>query len=147
MCVQAYVCKSHRNTELFPTDPPYNDYRKFTGIPPSAVLGEPYDMECPYESNPPALYEWTRVPSCGSVEPLSWPPNTILYNDNRTLRLDGVLPLHYGYYNCSATNAFGSEWFCLWRKIDGMWQFVLIILVIKDLYKFMFISFPTYITM
>ena len=122
MCVQAYICKYHRTTKLFPTDPPYNDYRKFTGIPPSAVLGEPYDIECPYESNPPAQYEWTRVPSCGSVgEPLSWPPDTILYNDNRTLRLDGVLPLHYGYYNCSATNAFGSEWFCLWRKIDGMW--------------------------
>ena len=84
-------------------------------------------MECPYESNPPAQYEWTRVPSCGSVgEPLSWPPDTILFNNtnNKTLRLDGVLPVHYGYYNCSATNAFGSGYFCFWRKIDGMWQFV-----------------------
>ena len=57
------------------------------------------------------------MPSCGSVaEPLSWPPNTILFNNNKTLRLDGFRPINYGYYNCSATNAFGSEWFCFWRK-------------------------------
>ena len=105
---------------MITTDPPYIDPRKFTGIPPSAVLGELYDIECPYESNPPAQYEWTRVPSCGSVgEPLSWPQNTTLFNNNKTLRLDGVLPMHIGYYNCSATNAFGSGWFCFWRKIDG----------------------------
>ena len=35
-------------------DPPYIPIKKFTGIPPSAVLGEPYDIECPYESSPPA---------------------------------------------------------------------------------------------
>ena len=80
-------------------------------------------MDCPYESNPPAQYEWTRVPSCGSIgELLSWPQRTILFNINdKTLRLDGVLPIHYGYYNCSATNAFGSGWFCFWRIIDGRW--------------------------
>ena len=122
MCARKYI-----NTILFPTDPPYIDYRKFTGIPPSPVLGEPYDIKCSYESNPPAQYEWTRVPSCGSVsEPLSWPPDTILFNNsnNKTLRLNGVLPLHYGYYNCSATNAFVSEWFCFWRRLDGKCHFL-----------------------
>ena len=106
---------------LFTTDTPFIDPRKHTGIPPSPILGEPYDMDCPYESNPPAQYEWTRVPSCGSIgEPMSWPQRTILFNINdKTLRLDGVLPIHYGYYNCSATNAFGSGWFCFWRMIDG----------------------------
>ena len=102
------------------TDKPYIDRGKFNGIPPAAILGEPYDMECPWESNPPAQYDWSRVPSCGSVrEPLSWPADTIFMNNNKTLRLDGVQPLHYGYYNCSATNALGSGWFCFWGKIDG----------------------------
>ena len=105
---------------LFITDPLYIDYSKYTGIPQAAILGEPYDIECPYESNPPAHYEWYRVPSCGTAgEPLSWPTDTILFNNNQSLRLDGVQPFHYGYYNCSATNALGIGWFCLWREIDG----------------------------
>ena len=105
---------------LFTTDPPYFPIEKAMFFPPAAVLGEPYEMECPYESNPPAQYEWSRVPSCGSVgEPLSWPQKTILYDNNRTLLLDGVLPLHFGFYNCSATNAFGTKSYCMWRKIDG----------------------------
>ena len=105
---------------LFITDPPYIDHSKYTGIPPAAILGEPYDIECPYESNPPAHYEWSRVPSCGTTgEPLSWPTDTILFNNNQSLRLDGVQPFHYGYYNCSATNALGIGSFCLWREIDG----------------------------
>ena len=100
-------------------DPPYIPFDKFIGIPPSAELGEPYDIECPYESNPPAKYEWSRVPSCGSVgEPLDWPQLTILYNNNKTMRLDGAIPIHNGYYNCTATNSLGSGWFCHWRKID-----------------------------
>ena len=115
---------------LFITDPPYIDYSKYIGIPPAAILGEPYDIECPYESNPPAHYEWSRVPSCGTAgEPLSWPTDTILFNNNQSLRLDGVQPFHYGYYNCSATNALGFGWFCLWRKIDGtLLKLVIIIL-------------------
>ena len=53
-------------------------------------------MECPYESNPPAQYEWTRVPSCGSIgEPLSWPQNTTFFNNNKTLRLDGRVFYQY----------------------------------------------------
>ena len=126
VALSSYIRKYHRTTVLFPTDPPYIDHRKLTGIPPTPVLGEPYDMECPYESNPPAQYEWTRMPSCGSVgEPLSWPSNTILFNNNKTLRLDGVLPLHYGHYNCSATNAFGSGWFCFIR-FYSIGQFVVV---------------------
>lgn len=110
---------------MFITDPPRLQIEKFTGIPPAAIYGEPYDIECPYESNPPAHYEWSRVPSCGSVKkPLSWPQHTILYNNNKKLRLDGVRPLHYGYYNCSATNAFGSRWYCLWRKVDSKHEVV-----------------------
>ena len=55
-------------------DPPYIRYEEFIGIPPSAVLGEPYDIECPYESNPIAQYDWYRVQSCGSIgEPLGSP--------------------------------------------------------------------------
>lgn len=106
-------------------DPPYIPIEKFTGIPPSAVLGEPYDIECPYESSPPAYYEWTRVPSCGSItEPLNWPKLTILYNNNKTLRLDGVIPIHNGYYNCTASNALGIGWFCHWRKIHVTYKCV-----------------------
>lgn len=117
-----YDCIYHKVIVLFFVDPPYIDYGRFLGIPPAAILGEPYDIECPYESNPPAHYEWTRVPSCDRVgEPLSWPTHTILYNNNKTLRLDGVLPLHYGYYNCYATNAFGFGSYCSWRKVDGKW--------------------------
>ena len=97
----------------------YNNYEEFVGIPSSAVLGEPYDIECPYESNPPAQYEWSRVPSCGSIgELLDWSQLTILYNNNKTLRLGGTIPILNGYYNCTATNSLGCGWFCHWRKID-----------------------------
>ena len=115
----------HKIIVLFITDPPYIDFAKI-GIPPAAISGEVYNIECPYESNPPAQYEWYKVPSCGSIEEtLSSPIYTIRYNNNnKTLRLDGILPLHYGYYNygyynCSATNAFGSKWVCWWRKVTN----------------------------
>ena len=98
---------------LFITDPACIDYSKYIGIPPAAILGEPYDIECPYASNPPAHYEWSRVPSCGTAgEPPSWPTDTILFNNNQILQLDGAQSFYYGCYNCSATNALVSGWFC-----------------------------------
>ena len=98
---------------------PYVPLEKFTHLPPLPIPGKAYEMECPYESNPPARYEWSRVTSCYYVlEPLSWPESTTFLNNNKTLRLDGVTPLHNGFYNCSATNALGSKWWCFWNKID-----------------------------
>ena len=51
-----YECINHKIIVLFITVPPYidHDYGNFVGISPTAIFGEAYDIECPYESNPPA---------------------------------------------------------------------------------------------
>jgi len=109
-------------------DRPYIPSGISNGLPPSPVFGEVYDLECPYKSNPPADYSWTRLSSCGyDGKLLSWPPSTIIFNNKKSVRLDGVIPAHNGYYKCEATNAYGSKSWCFWNRINGNYALVVLL--------------------
>ncbi len=100
---------------LFPppahTDPPHVVPMTTwpAGVNRSPVIGRPYELTCPLQSDPPPSYTWTRYRNIDRREKLSFAGDVVFSENGRKWRVEGYTGEHGGVYECHATNQMGDE--------------------------------------
>lgn len=79
------------------------------GVNRSPVIGRPYELTCPLQSDPPPSYTWTRYRNIDRREKLSFASDVVFSENGRKWRVEGYTGEHGGVYECHATNQIGDE--------------------------------------
>lgn len=104
-----YVILIRNWDTILHTDPPIPVPTRWpAGINKYPVLGSPFELHCPLQSNPPANYTWTYH-SLDGRERLSIPNDVILTDRGRRIIFTEYTANYNGIYECHAENELGAE--------------------------------------
>lgn len=73
------------------------------------VIGEPFSLVCPLESNPPVSYSWIKYSNLDRKELQAIPDDMVFSDDKHQWRVDWYDIYHNGLYVCHTSNSSGSQ--------------------------------------
>lgn len=92
------------------TDPPREDTIEWpTGMSRWPVFGNPFMLECPLVSNPPATYTWRKYRTLDREEEIDFSDDVMFSRQGKSWQVGSYSKNDSGVYTCTASNQLGTE--------------------------------------